>query len=74
MVWDISEGENAEMFKLPKSVQAHWNDVKGNAKWDLIKWCCLSAARFIAAQKGQSMPSPLARLGTRRARHSRQRH
>ena len=26
------------MSKIPKSVKEHWRDVKGNAKWDFIKW------------------------------------
>jgi hypothetical protein len=37
------------MFQMPQWVTAHWHDVKGNAKWDFIKWGAVFMIAMLAA-------------------------
>lgn len=37
------------MSKIPNSITTHWHDVKGNAKWDFIKWGAIAVIAILAA-------------------------
>jgi hypothetical protein len=46
------------MFKMPRFIKTHWQDIKGNAKWDFIKWAVIGIFTLLVAITRFSQHAP----------------